>query len=347
MGVNRCMRRAVAVAKLAAVQMVFVPVMQAQAGVIAASAPAASVPAAPPTVCGSTPNCAETNDFAAMITNFRTSEMRGYKILDVVVRFRNKTASPLVLGYLQGSGTAVEEKGNRYSVSGTNGVRGIGQVSGNTFDPKFTLPAGGIGDAQFELAWYPGREIYGFNFTLDLTVDEINSYEGNQHSLGGEFPFHFEGLTNGVSSGVALAAGTVPSALPCSTQGAAGAAMAVAGATGSGVVQNVAGQANSKVATAATTVSGITSLFHHKKGAAPAAAPAGDPCASAAPAAAAQAVPTGTVVTAVHPAATTPGPVAATATSAGSIVTKNPTATPVGQRPNTAKAPANRPISPA
>src|SRR6478672_7421506 len=222
MRVSRSVRWAVAAAGLTAGQTVLVSLVQAQAGAVAASAPAAA-PA--PTVCGTTPNCAESNDFAAMITNFRTSELRGYKMLDVVVRFRNKTANPLVLGYLQNSGTALDEKGNRYSVFGGNGVRGIGQVAGNSFDPKFTLPPGGIGDAQFELMWYPGQQIYGFTFMLDLTVDEINSYEGNQHSLGGEFPLHFEGLTNGVASGAALAAGTVPSALPCNSQGAAGTAM--------------------------------------------------------------------------------------------------------------------------
>jgi hypothetical protein len=34
-----------------------------------------------------------------------------------------------------------------------------------------------------------------------LTVDEINT-NGNQPSLGGEFPLHFEGLSNGVSQGI-------------------------------------------------------------------------------------------------------------------------------------------------
>lgn len=320
MRVNRCMRWAVAAAGLTMVQIVPVSVVQAQGGAEAASAPAA---AAPPTVCGTTPNCAEATDFAAMITNFRTSDSRGYKILDVIVRFRNKTASPLVLGYLQGSGTAVDEKGNRYSVSGGNGVRGMGQVAGNSFDPKFTLPPGGVGDAQFELGWYPGQQIYGFTFMLDLTIDEINSYEGNQHSLGGEFPLHFEGLTNGVASGAALAAGAVPSALPCNAQGAAGTAMAVAGATGSGVVQNAAGQAGSTVA----TVSTITSLFKHKKAQPASTAPGGDPCASAAPAATGQPASVRTAATSVRSAAASPGPVVATATAAGSIASKNPAAT--------------------
>jgi hypothetical protein len=326
---SRCMRWAVAAAGLTAAQTVLMPILRAQAAAVAASAPAADAPAAtaPPTVCGNTPNCAESSDFAAMITNFRTSDLRGYKILDVVVRFRNKTANPLVLGYVAGSGAAVDEKGNRYSVSGGNGVRGIGQVNGNSFDPKFTLPAGGVGDAQFELAWYPGQEIYGFTFMLDLTVDEINSYQGNQHSLGGEFPFHFEGLTNGASSGAALAAGVVPGASPCNKGGVAGTAMNVASATGSDAVQNTAGQATSTVATATSAVSGITSLFHHKKAQTPAGAPKGDPCASATPAAVAQSAPT-----------TSTGPAVATATAAGAIAPKNPAPATNRQSPTATKA---------
>jgi hypothetical protein len=330
MRVSRSMRWAVAAAGLTAGLTALVPVIQAQAGAVAASAPA---PAAPPTVCGTTPSCAESNDFAVMITNFRTSDLRGYKMLDVVVRFRNKTANPLVLGYVQGSGGAVDEKGNRYSVYGGNGVRGIGQVSGNSFDPKFTLPPGGVGDAQFELAWYPGQQIYGFTFGLDLTVDEINSYEGNQHSLGGEFPLHFEGLTNGISSGTALAAGPMPGvASPCNkVGGVAGTAMSVAGASGD-AVSNAAGQA----AATAATVSSVASLFHKKKAPAPTSAQSVDPCAAAAPAAAVQSAPTGAIAVVAQPAP--PGPVVATATAAGAIASKNPPATNTRPVPTTVKA---------
>jgi len=332
MRVVRCMRWAVAAAGLTAGQIVLAPVIQAQAVPVAASAPAAA-PAAP-TVCGSTPNCAESNDFAVMITNFRTSDLRGYKMLDVVVRFRNKTAAPLVLGYVAGSGGAVDEKGNRYSVYGANGVRGIGQVNGGSFDSKFTLPPGGVGDSQFELAWYPGQQIYGFTFMLDLTVDEINSYEGNQHSLGGEFPLHFEGLTNGISSGAALAAGAVPGVSPCNNGGVAGTAMSVAGASG-GAVQNAAGQA----ASTAATVSSVASLFHKKK-AAPAGAQPVDPCASPTPAAAAQSVPTaGTIATAAQAMpATSPGAAVVTSTAAGAIGSKNPAPATTRLSPTAVKA---------
>jgi hypothetical protein len=253
------------------------------------AAPAAA-PAQAPTVCGSTANCAETNDFAAVITNFRTSDFRGYKMIDVVMHFVNKTSKSLVLGYVQNSGTIIDDKGNRYLVWGANGVRGIGQVYGGSFDPKFTLEGGGSGDAQFELAWYPGTQIYGFNFAFDLAIDEINSYEGGQHSLGGEFPLHFQGLANGVSSsgqvamgaggaGGAAASGTGAGGQPCNNGGAAGTAAAVANATGSQAVQGAAEQGASTVAQATTAVQGIASLFSKKKS--QPTKPAANPCGSA------------------------------------------------------------------
>lgn len=253
----------------------------------ASQAAPAAAPAQAPSVCGSTANCAETNDFAAVITNFRTSDFRGYKMIDVVMHFVNKTSKSLVLGYVQNSGTIIDDKGNRYVVWGANGVRGIGQVYGGTFDPKFALDGGGSGDAQFELAWYPGTQIYGFNFAFDLAIDEINSYEGGQHSLGGEFPLHFQGLANGISSsgqlamgaGGAAAGGAGADGQPCNNGGAAGTATAVANATGSQAVQGAAQQGASTVAQATTAVQGIASLFSKKKSQPN--KPAANPCGSA------------------------------------------------------------------
>ncbi|HEX5408695.1 MAG TPA: hypothetical protein VFW89_02890 [Gemmatimonadaceae bacterium] len=324
-------------------------------------APAASSAMDSSLVCGNTPYCAETNDFAAVVTNFRTSELRGYKVIDAVVRFRNKTGKSLILGYAQGSGTAVDDKGNRYVVYGANGVRGIGQVYGSTFDPRFSLQPGGTGDAQFELMWYPGQQIYGFHFELNLTVNEINSYEGNQHSLGGEFPLHYERLANGVSSTPTFLAGLASGAgagsgegspVPCSN-GAGGTAGAIAGATGSASVQRASDKATSAVATATTAVASLKGIFGHKKSAAaqPAAQPAaqGDnPCAQAASAAPSSATAASAATPAGGAAKTTPARSGATtsATATGSVQlpagarTASPTSAPAATPPHATIAPA-------
>ncbi len=151
--------------------------------------------------CGSQPFCVETNDFIATVASFRTSTGGTSRIINVSVRFQNRTAQPLVLGYVANSGITTDERGNRYIVYGGNGFRGIGLVYGNTFDPRLTLRPAGSGDAQFEMHLQATPQNAGQTFTVDLTIDEINT-TGNQPALGGEFPLHFEGLSNGVSQGI-------------------------------------------------------------------------------------------------------------------------------------------------
>jgi len=156
--------------------------------------------------CGGQPICVENSEFTATVTSFRTSAVGTSRIINVSVRFQNRTAQPLVLGYVASSGMTTDERGNRYIVYGPNGFRGIGLVYGNTFDPRLTLRPAGFGDAQLEMHLQATPQNAGLTFTVDPTIDEINT-NGAQHSLGGEFPLHFEGLTNGVSQGVGSLAG--------------------------------------------------------------------------------------------------------------------------------------------
>ncbi len=252
-----------------------------QAQMAAPAAPAAA--GAQNSFCGNQPLCYEASDFAATITDFRTSTSGGYKVIDVIVRFQNKLNQPLALGYLAGSGTALDDRGNRYIVYGGNGFRGIGQVYGNNFDPKFSLRPGGYGDAQFELMWAPGQTVYGLTFELNLTVDEINTVEGNQHTLGGEFPLHYRGLSNGVTGaapGQAFASqgqgtGTsIPGLPPCGTAATLASAANTSGA-------QAPANANNAVSNATTAFSNLGSLF--KKKAATTTPPATTSTASAAP----------------------------------------------------------------
>jgi len=94
---------------------------QAQAPA-AAPAPAQAAPAqaAPqiPSFCGNQPLCTESPDFAATITDFRTSTAGQWKVIDVVVRFQNKINQPIILGYVNGSLDATDDQGNRYGMAG-------------------------------------------------------------------------------------------------------------------------------------------------------------------------------------------------------------------------------------
>ncbi len=227
--------------------------------------------------CGGQPLCVETSDFTATVTSFRTSQVGSSRIINVSVRFQNRTGQPLVLGYAANSGITTDERGNRYIVYGGNGFRGIGLIYGNTFDPRLTLRPAGSGDAQFEMHLQVLPQNAGQTFTVDLTVDEINT-TGNPPTLGGEFPLHFEGLANGVSQGAGSLAGT--------PDGLANAVSNLKSIFGKKkAVQNTATVASSAASTASTVNAAANSAAAQSSSAVNASGPQGNrPAASSAPA---------------------------------------------------------------
>lgn len=158
--------------------------------------------------CSAAGFCTETSTFAAALTNFRTSATDGgaNRVLSATIRFQNKADRPLILGYVDGSGVALDEHGNRYTLRARD-VRGIGSIERRTFDPKFTLRPGERSDARVDLRWHAGRNIAGVQFDLELTVREIDEVTGNQHRLGKEHVLRFAGLSDGAgAASAALAA---------------------------------------------------------------------------------------------------------------------------------------------
>jgi len=77
------------------------PEQPAQPGQIMQMAPSAGAPVQAQSACGNQPLCYDTQDFTATITSFLTStNSANYKIIDVALRFQNKTNQSLVLGYV-------------------------------------------------------------------------------------------------------------------------------------------------------------------------------------------------------------------------------------------------------
>lgn len=162
--------------------------------------------------CAGQTHCTEVSSFAATVTDFRQSAASYYRIITTTVRFRNKSDRPLILGYVTGSGIVTDDQGIRYRV-GAGGVRGIGEISGRSFDGKFTLQPGETGDARIEFAWRPERagQIYGTRFEIDLAVREIDQVAANQYQLGREHALHWSGFGEGA---VAAAPAATPAATP-------------------------------------------------------------------------------------------------------------------------------------
>jgi hypothetical protein len=175
--------------------------------------------------CTGQPLCQETSSFVAALTDFRTSKDGGYRVLTATLSFQNKTAAPLILGYVRGSGVAIDELGNRYAA---NEVRGLGVVERGSVDPKFSLQPGERSDARVELRWYAGSAVVGVTFNLELAVREIESLPGQQYRLGKEHALQFMRLSDGVTATAVTAPAPATPSAPASAPGAAPAPVPVA-----------------------------------------------------------------------------------------------------------------------
>jgi hypothetical protein len=211
--------------------------------------------------------CYDSQDFAVAVVDFRMSLSNGYKLMDVTLRFVNKTNQPLILGYVDTSALALDDQGNRYGPYGNRGLAGIGVVAGNGGDPKFVLQPGGAGDARWELLWRPGpQDPVGSTFQLDMTIREMNTLTGGAHTLGAEVPLRFQGLVNGMTgaggaAGYSSAAGAPGVAGGSAMMAGGSSGLPPCGPDGTGTFNQVAGTANSvggQQTAAATNTAGNT-----------------------------------------------------------------------------------------
>jgi len=162
-------------------------------------------PGGPP-VCGVQPFCTENLSFAATVTDFQAIlQNTPMKTVTVRLAIRNKQDRPLILGYVNSSGVTTDDRGNRYVISGDQGVQGIGQIRGNQADEKFRLQPGETSDARFEFVW-AGQNIFGVTFQVDMAIREIEVLPGNQIRLGREHALHFSGLADKMRSAPATTA---------------------------------------------------------------------------------------------------------------------------------------------
>ena len=168
--------------------------------------------------CSGVVGCAQVRNFVATISDLRFSVAGPVRVVTATIHFENRSTQPLILGYVQQSGVATDDRGNRYAVYGDAAVRGMGQIGNNTFDPKFVLQPGEGSDARFEFTWRPDSHvIYGTAYDLDLAIREIKPVTATQLKLGSEFALHFPGLTPPFSSAMSHATQvttTQPTAAP-------------------------------------------------------------------------------------------------------------------------------------
>ena len=189
------------------------PALIARAKGAPAAAPTAAAAAQrPPSVCPPGRLCDEVPSFAAAITDFKASQYdQSTKAVSATVRFVNKTNRPLILGYVRNASVAINEAGNRYTIEQPANVRGIAEIAGGQFDPKFTVQPGQAADARFEFWWrWDGRAIIGQRaWDIDLTIREVNEVAPGQYRFGQEHALQFKGVTTGNMTSTATAGGAL------------------------------------------------------------------------------------------------------------------------------------------
>jgi hypothetical protein len=209
----------------------------AAALLLGAGAALSSAPAAAQGMCPGEPLCREVPRFTATITEFRVSpNTQGNRPVHLAVRFTNRGSEPLVLGYVDGTAAAYDDRGHKYTLQNSRKLTGIGRIERNRFDPKFTLAPGESADARLELNFFVNRNvIVGTSFDLAFGVREIDPLPGQQYRLGREHALSWQGLRHGdggqapAGSGGAVAA-TMPPATGAAPAAATAGGDACAGA---------------------------------------------------------------------------------------------------------------------
>jgi len=169
---------------------------------LAAGALLAALASAHPVVgqasgCAGQTGCIEVASFMATVTGFRPAVQGGASTLALTLEFRNKSARPLVVGYLENTGVATDDRGNRYTIA-PGEVGGIGVVSTNSFDPRFVLQPGesGVVNLQFVSAG-GGAAAAGSSWSIEIGIREIDKLSEKQYRLGKTHLLQFKGYRGG------------------------------------------------------------------------------------------------------------------------------------------------------
>jgi hypothetical protein len=159
------------------------PSVSASAGPI----PAAPSPSAEPDACGGKSRCYDAGPFVAEIVQGSLTHEGNFqdRVVRLNIRFRNKTAEPIILAYSTGTSVLVDNFGNRliWGSGHDNSVTGMGKVEGNSADPQFVLRPGETRAATFTTYRRrpPSSSPDGTGYTFNVTIAQLAVlYNGQQ-----------------------------------------------------------------------------------------------------------------------------------------------------------------------
>jgi hypothetical protein len=177
-----------------------------------AAAARGQAPASEPDACQGRERCYDAGPFVAEIvsvTGARQQFSRPWHSLSFNIRFHNKSAAPIILGYVVGTGTVIDDLGNQYGAASPPGdVKGMGRVQARSADPQFVLRPGQSRAATFVqsrvMRGTPNAGIVGTSYTFDLSIAQLEVvHDGQQVRTTREHALTFPNVGLG---GVAAAA---------------------------------------------------------------------------------------------------------------------------------------------
>jgi len=166
------------------------------AGVLFAALALARSAAGQAAGCAGQPGCIEVPSFVATVTGFRPAAQGGARTVALTLQFRNKSPRPLVVGYLENSGLATDDRGNRYTIA-SGEVAGIGVVSNNSFDPRFVLQPGETGEVSLQFVSAGAGGAAGTSWNIEIGIREIDRLSEKQYRLGKTHLLQFKGYRVG------------------------------------------------------------------------------------------------------------------------------------------------------
>lgn len=161
-----------------------------------ASAQVEAGPIAPPVDhCEGQTRCYSADTFSVRVQQIAGSRQGSYQAITLRLRFQNHSNQPLVLAYKDGTSSAIDNHGHRYTPLGANAVRGIGTSRKGSVNADFVLSPGQTREATFEVSRYVGNTLIGTGFTYDVSVEQLELLPANQVRAMREISMNFPDLT--------------------------------------------------------------------------------------------------------------------------------------------------------
>lgn len=146
--------------------------------------------------CAGQTGCIEVPSFIATVTGFRPAVQGSAPTISLTLQLRNKSPRPLVVGYLENTGVATDDRGNRYTIA-SGEVGGIGVVSNNSFDPRFVLQPGEAGEVNLQFVSAGAGGARGTSWNIEIGIREIDKLSEKQYRLGKTHLLQFRGYRGG------------------------------------------------------------------------------------------------------------------------------------------------------